>query len=94
MRKGKRGLSLGSSVFGGEHTPPAQSHSLGYLKRGDAPHMVKLHPYVEVNAYPENRKYSVVNNTYTEQKTTVYTTDGNSFDLTLEANEIIWYTTD
>ena len=51
-------------------------------------------PYVEVNAYPENRKYSVVNNTYTEQKTTVYTQNGNSFDLTLKANEIIWYTID
>ena len=51
-------------------------------------------PYVEVNAYPENRKYSVVNNTYVPQKTTVYTTGGHSFDLTMEANEIIWYSID
>lgn len=51
-------------------------------------------PYVEVNAYPENRKYPVVNNTYTEQKTTVYTQNGNSFNLTLKANKIIWYAID
>ena len=39
----------------------------------------------------EYGKYCVVNNTYEPQDTTVYTTDGNHFDLHLEANEIKWY---
>ncbi len=46
---------------------------------------------VEVHAYIKNGKYCVVNNTYEPQDTTVYTTDGNSFDLHLDANEIRWY---
>ena len=46
---------------------------------------------VEVHAYVKNGKYCVVNNTYEPQDTTVYTTDGNHFDLHLEANEIKWY---
>ena len=41
---------------------------------------------VEVHAYVKNGKYCVVNNTYEPQDTTVYTTDGNSFDLHLDAN--------
>ena len=57
----------------------------------------KLHTWfssnynVEVHAYVKNGKYCVVNNTYEPQDTTVYTTDGNSFDLHLDANEIRWY---
>ena len=46
---------------------------------------------VEVHAYVKNKKYCVVNNTYEPQDTTVYTGDGQSFDLHLEANEIRWY---
>ena len=46
---------------------------------------------VEVHAYVKNKKYCVVNNTYEPQDTTVYTGDGKSFDLHLEANEIRWY---
>ena len=46
---------------------------------------------VEVHAYVKNGKYCVVNNTYEPQDTTVYTTEGNSFDLHLDANEIRWY---
>lgn len=46
---------------------------------------------VEVHAYVKNGKYCVVNNTYEPQDTTVYRGDGTSFDLHLEANEIIWY---
>ena len=46
---------------------------------------------VEVHAYVKNGKYCVVNNTYEPQDTTVYTTDGNRFDLHLDANEIRWY---
>ena len=46
---------------------------------------------VEVHAYVKSGKYCVVNNTYEPQDTTVYTTDGNHFDLHLEANEIKWY---
>lgn len=46
---------------------------------------------VEVHAFLKNGKYCVVNNTYEPQDTTVYTKDGNSFSLHLEANEIKWY---
>ncbi len=46
---------------------------------------------VEVHAYVANGKYCVVNNTYEPQDTTVYRGDGSSFDLHLDANEIIWY---
>ena len=46
---------------------------------------------VEVHAYVKNGKYCVVNNTYEPQSTTVYRGDGSSFDLDLDANEIIWY---
>jgi 1,3-beta-galactosyl-N-acetylhexosamine phosphorylase len=46
---------------------------------------------VEVHAYVKNGKYCVVNNTYEPQSTTVYKGDGSSFDLNLDANEIIWY---
>jgi len=45
---------------------------------------------VEVHAYVKNGKYCVVNNTYEPQDTTVYTTDGSSFALHLDANEIRW----
>ena len=46
---------------------------------------------VEVHAFLENGKYCVVNNTYEPQDTTVYTQNGESFPLHLEANEIEWY---
>lgn len=46
---------------------------------------------VEVHAYIKNNKYCVVNNTYEPQSTTVYRGDGSSFDLNLEANQILWY---
>lgn len=46
---------------------------------------------VEVHAYVKNGKYCVVNNTYEKQSTTVYRGDGSSFDLDLEANEILWF---
>ncbi len=49
---------------------------------------------VEVHAYVANGKYCVVNNTYEPQETTVYRGDGSSFDLKLDANEIIWYQID
>lgn len=45
---------------------------------------------VEVHAFVKNGKYCVVNNTYEPQDTIVYT-DGASFPLHLEANEIHWY---
>ena len=46
---------------------------------------------VEVHAYVKNHKYCVVNNTYEPQETTVYRGDGSSFDVSLKANEIVWY---
>ena len=45
----------------------------------------------EVHAYIKNGKYCVVNNTYEPQHTTVYRGDGSSFELDLDANQIIWY---
>jgi 1,3-beta-galactosyl-N-acetylhexosamine phosphorylase len=46
---------------------------------------------VEVHAYVKNNKYCVVNNTYEPQKTRIYRGNSSSFELELEANEIIWY---
>ncbi len=46
---------------------------------------------VEVHAYPENKKFCVVNNTYEPQETVVYKGDGESFSVNLAANQIIWY---
>ena len=46
---------------------------------------------VEVHAFLENGKYCVVNNTYEPQDTIVYTDNGESFELHLDANEIKWY---
>lgn len=46
---------------------------------------------VEVHAYVKNGKYCVVNNTYEPQSTVVFKGDGSSFELDLDANEIIWY---
>ncbi len=46
---------------------------------------------VEVHAYIKNGKYCVVNNTYEPQETTVYTSDGAHFNVSLGANEIRWY---
>lgn len=47
-------------------------------------------PNVEVNVYPNTQSYCVVNNTYEEQTTTVYT-DRESYALTLTATEIRWF---
>ncbi len=46
---------------------------------------------VEVHAYVKNGKFCVVNNTYEPQTTTVYKGDGSSFQLSMDANEIVWY---
>lgn len=46
---------------------------------------------VDVHAYPKNGKYCVVNNTYEPQTTRVFRGDGESFELSLSANEIRWY---
>ena len=47
--------------------------------------------HVEVHAYPESKKYCVVNNTYEPQSTTVFTSEGKSFKIDLAANQILWY---
>ena len=49
---------------------------------------------VEVHAYVENKKYCVVNNTYEPQETVVYKGNGESFSVSMEANEIRWYEID
>lgn len=46
---------------------------------------------VEVHAYPENKKFCVVNNTYEPQETVVYKGAGENFSVNLDANQIIWY---
>lgn len=46
---------------------------------------------VDVHAFPKNKKYCVVNNTYKPQDTTVYTENGDSFGLSLSPNEIKWF---
>lgn len=46
---------------------------------------------VEVHAYVENGKYCVVNNTYEPQETIVHKGNGESFAVSLEANEIRWF---
>lgn len=46
---------------------------------------------VEVHAYVKNAKFCVVNNTYEPQSTSIYKGDGTRFELSLGANEIIWY---
>lgn len=46
---------------------------------------------VEVHAYPQNKKFCVVNNTYESQETVVYKGDGENFSVKLEANQIVWY---
>lgn len=45
---------------------------------------------VEVNVYPNTNSYCVVNNTYDEQTTIIYT-DSSSFELKLKAMEIRWF---
>ena len=46
---------------------------------------------VDVHAYPEARRFCVVNNTYEPQSTTVWRGDSSSFFLELGPNEIRWY---
>lgn len=46
---------------------------------------------VEVHAYVKNDKFCVVNNTYVEQETVIYTEINQSFSLILQANEIRWF---
>ena len=45
---------------------------------------------IDVHAYPANKKYCIVNNTYETQKSTIYTSNS-SFDTELAPNEIRWY---
>lgn len=47
---------------------------------------------VEVNFYPATGKYCIVNNTYEPQETTVYDGKGRAAQLSLKANDILWYT--
>jgi 1,3-beta-galactosyl-N-acetylhexosamine phosphorylase len=46
---------------------------------------------VEIHVYLDSGKYCVVNNTYEPQSTVIYTEDGKSFSLDMQANEIKWY---
>lgn len=46
--------------------------------------------YCEVHAYPEAKKFAIVNNSNDKQTTFVYDGDGNSKKVKLEPSEIIW----
>jgi 1,3-beta-galactosyl-N-acetylhexosamine phosphorylase len=46
--------------------------------------------FVEVHAYPDIKKYAIVNNSDTPQKSIIYNGEGNAFDTNLEAYEIRW----
>lgn len=46
---------------------------------------------IEVNAYPETKKFCVVNNSYQPQSTKVYKGDGSTIDVDLDTNEIKWF---
>ena len=50
-------------------------------------------PAVEINAYPQNKKYCVVNNTDLPQQTTVFQGNGSSFSVTLNPGELQWFET-
>jgi 1,3-beta-galactosyl-N-acetylhexosamine phosphorylase len=45
---------------------------------------------VECNYYPKCRRYALVNNAETEQKTVFYDIDGKAKELSLKGNEILW----
>lgn len=47
--------------------------------------------FVDVHAYPQNKKYCVVNNTDEIQSTIVYKEQGEKVELVLEPNEIKWF---
>lgn len=57
----------------------------------------KLHTWcsdnsmLEVNAYPQQKKYCVVNNSYEKQSGKVWTVDNQCFDLEIEAGGIRWF---
>ena len=40
--------------------------------------------------YPETKKYAIVNNATSEQKTVFYDKEGNAKEMTLQAGEIAW----
>lgn len=46
---------------------------------------------VDVHAYPDRRKYCVVNNTFEPQETVVYRESGDGFPLRLNGGEVKWY---
>ena len=45
----------------------------------------------EVNVYPSTNSFCVVNNTYEPLDTVIYKGDGSSFELHMEANDILWF---
>ncbi|MBQ8685002.1 MAG: 1,3-beta-galactosyl-N-acetylhexosamine phosphorylase [Clostridia bacterium] len=47
-------------------------------------------PLVDCSYYPESKKYALVNNADSEQRTTFYDVDGNAMEVTLGAGEIYW----
>lgn len=46
---------------------------------------------IEVNYYPSTEKYCIVNNTYEPQNTVIYDGAGNAREMSLKANDILWF---
>ena len=45
---------------------------------------------VDCTYYPESKKYAIVNNTQTEQRTVFYDVNGRAQELTVKGGEIVW----
>ncbi len=87
-----RGVYLSGLPYSAENTRLLHRALLWATGSEDALHSwFSTNPNVEVNAYIKNGKYCVCNNTYSPQETTVYTSGGSSFHLSLKENEILWY---
>jgi len=48
-------------------------------------------PKLEVNVYPKQKKYCVVNNSYENQVSKVWTRDGEFFEIEIESGGIRWF---
>ncbi|SIS78723.1 1,3-beta-galactosyl-N-acetylhexosamine phosphorylase [Virgibacillus pantothenticus] len=61
------------------------AHKEGEMKKWFASNV-----HCEVHAYPEIKKYAIINNSTETQITDVYDGSGNKRQVTLEASEIVW----
>jgi 1,3-beta-galactosyl-N-acetylhexosamine phosphorylase len=59
-------------------------------KEGELNKWFSTNPHVEVHYYPDTKKCAVCNNSYEEQKTTVYF-DGKQMEITLPDGVVQWF---